>query len=737
MQSSEAIQVDLVLLGGGHAQIAVLKSFAMRPVPGLRLTLVTDVLLTPYSGMLPAFVEGVSRHEDMHIDLVRLAQAAGARLIHAQCTGILPDKKQLLFADRPALGYDVLSINSGAAPSLSGVVGADAHSIPVKPISHFIDRLKAADTPSGAVALIGGGAASVELALALRSYYAQIGAHPHMHLISRSHRLMPHFPKRAHQISLSALTKAGINTHLGVSADKIDDKHAYLSDGSVLKCDVKFLVTPARAPDWLQTTSLPLDDDGYIAVGETLQTASYPEIFAAGDVASIKGHNREKAGVFAVRSGPPLAYNLRAFITNKALKHHVPQRKYLALISLADGTAIAVRAGLVLRGRFFWRLKKWIDKAFIDKFTNLPEMRVKPVEKLYLNDAKIDDSDPAYQAMRCLGCGAKTGADSLKTSLEAACKAARALGANVEFLPDINSLSDSAVLKYPQASADSEWLQSIDTLSQMVSDPFLFGRIAALHALSDIVVAGGTPLTALATIQLRFARQDIQQDTLIHILTGALLEFSRAGVKLVGGHTSEGHETSAGFSVLGINTSGPQVNASGAHSLILTKPLGIGVILAAQMRSDAGGTLYQAAIEAMLVSNQTAATILLNYGGNHMTDVTGFGLARHCMSLLDQSDFQGAEIKLDNLPALPGATALLNQGITSSLHALNAKNLPISMGEINDKTQLLFDPQTSGGILSFVPKVRADDCVSALKAAGYMHASVIGSTSDIDGIRVL
>lgn len=746
MQTADAIQFDLVLLGGGHAQVAVLKSFAMRPISGLRLSLVTDVLSTPYSGMLPAFVEGVWRHEDMHIDLVRLAEFAGARLIQARCIGIAPDKRQLLFADRPPLGYDILSINSGGAPALSELQGAWEHSIPVKPISGFIEQLRQADLPQQAVALIGGGAAAVELGLALRGFYKKQNCQPDIHIISKSDRLMPKFPPRAHKLSLAALQAANINVHLGQEAQKIEAGTITLKESKEIACDLVFLLTAAKAPDWLKHAGLALDDQGYIAVGKTLQTPNFGEIFATGDAATIAGHKREKAGVFAVRAGPPLAYNLRAYITGKLLKPYTPQKRYLALVGLADGTALAVRGSLVLRGRFFWHLKKWIDVRFIKKFNQLPEMLAKPPPALKLPHRDADTSDPALQAMRCLGCGAKTSADTLSAALRQACAAALALGADSEFLPDIDALSDSAPLHIAASGEDTELLQSVDTLSQLVSDPFLFGRIAALHALSDIVVAGGKPLTALALIQLRFARQDIAQNMLVNILTGALLEFSRAGVKLVGGHTAEASETVAGFSVLGIRQKQQGKSLKGPHSLILTKPLGVGVLLAAQMRGLAGGPAYESATSTMLTSNQLAAEILGARDCTQMTDVTGFGLARHTLSLLGEANYAGAEIWLDSLPALPEAEAWLARGIQSSLHALNAKNLPITLSETNktrddSKLQLIYDPQTSGGILALVAKADAASCISELQAAGYPQAAIIGEasngqTSDSGGLKI-
>ena len=231
-----------------------------------------------------------------------------------------------------------------------------------------------------------------------------------------------------------------------------------------------------------------------------MQTPDFPEIFAVVDAASIIGHPREKAGVFAVRSGPALVHNLRAFITGQlyALISRVAIWHWWA--GIRDGPAI--RGQMVVRARAFWHLKQWIDKRFMDRFSDLPEMPSSAPAPLALPHLDRDQADPSLSAMRCYGCAAKTSADSLSAALKQAVATAAAIGADPAILPGIDTLSDSAHFTLPEAAADTEWLQTTDSVSQMVSDPFLFGRISALHAMSDIFVAGGVPKTALATIQL-------------------------------------------------------------------------------------------------------------------------------------------------------------------------------------------------------------------------------------------
>ena len=333
---------DLVLVGGGHAQVAVLKSFAMRPLPGLRLTLVTRDINTPYSGMLPAFVEGVWTNEDIHIDLVRLAQMAGARLIHDPVTAIDPDAKCIKFASRPAIPFDMLSLNIGGEPDLNAIAGARQHAVPVKPIGQFYERLDNLLTtgfPEN-LAVIGGGAAACELALSLSQRWVKAtGKRPQIRLYARSARLVPEMPPRAARLLYETLTEANCSVQCGVTVSALTSDSLTLDDGTNQKFDAAFLVTAVRPPAWLAQTGLDLDGLGFVKVSSTLQSTSHPFVFAAGDIAALTESPRPKSGVYAVRAGPVLAHNLRQYALGHRLRRWQPQSKALALLGTADGSA--------------------------------------------------------------------------------------------------------------------------------------------------------------------------------------------------------------------------------------------------------------------------------------------------------------------------------------------------------------------------------------------------------------
>ena len=174
MQSATPVIKDLILIGGGHSHISVLKSFGMRPIPGVRLTLISRDTNTPYSGMLPGLVAGHYSFAEAHIDLAPLTRFANARFLRDSVIGIDPDSRTISLQHRPPINYDLLSINSGSTPSTDIVKGADEFVIPVKPISEFLahwqnlrERLAARTEPT-TIGVVGGGAGSVELILAIQ-----------------------------------------------------------------------------------------------------------------------------------------------------------------------------------------------------------------------------------------------------------------------------------------------------------------------------------------------------------------------------------------------------------------------------------------------------------------------------------------------------------------------------------------------------------------------------------------
>ncbi len=733
---------DLVLVGGGHAQVAALKSFAMRPLPGLRITLVSRDSHTPYSGMLPGYIEGIWSDADIHIDLSKLAAMAGARFIQDQALEIDANANLVHFAERPPIGFDMLAVNIGGEPDLDAIPGAREHAIPVKPISLFKGRLNALLEKSRPekIIVIGGGAAGCELALALsKRWQREIGHRPKMALFARASRLVPEMPPRAAKLLGDDLAAIGCDIYCGQSVRQIGASAVTLADGSTHDFDACFLVSAVAPPDWLASTGLTLDENGFIQVLPTLQSISHPHIFAAGDIASLTPEKRPKSGVYAVRAGPFLAHNLRQYAKGRRLRRWTPQRQALALIGCSDGKALALRGRYVSKSRAAWWLKKWIDRRWMAKYTALkmpPPVPPRPLAGL--NSETIARRDPAFEAMRCLGCGAKTSHEILAAAMQQATANALKLGADPALMPPESVNEDSAIIQPPRTG---DLVQSVDVISEIVSDPFQLGRIAAVHALSDLYAANATPHYAMAIVNLAPARADLQQDQLAALMTGGLLALSEAGVRLIGGHTSETDAMSIGFSVTGHRSKAPiPLTPDEGPVLLLTKAIGTGVIMAGHMQLCAPGNHVQTAIRSMAAGNGLAATALAN-ANPMMTDVTGFGLARHAMNLAQRSGFSGVQIDLQAVPLLSGAAALFKSGIRSSLHDQNENSVRLNAAAptaVEDGVPMaaLFDPQTSGGLLAVLPRKQAQKLSITLQKSGH-NAAIIGILSlDWSGLRV-
>ena len=387
MTSPVPIVKDLVLVGGGHSHVAVLKRFGMTPLPGVRVTLISRDVDTPYSGMLPGVVAGHYSRDEAHIDLESLGRFARARMVIDEAIGIDPAGRVVQFRSRSPISYDVLSINIGSTPGVQ-VPGAIAHAIPVKPIDRFLSQWDAlrerlrTSTARTRVAVVGGGAGGVELLLAveyrLRTLLAQEGrraAHLEYHLFTERDAILPTHNRPTRRMFERILAQRGIVAHTGCAVTNVSPNHLRTADGRLHEADEILWTTEASAAPWLAASGLAVDERGFVRVASTLQSTSHPEVFAAGDVASMVESPRPKSGVFAVRQGAPLARNLRRALLGQRLRPYHPQRQCLSLISTGDKYAVASRGPFALRGGWVWRWKDAIDRRFMRRYQELPDMQ--------------------------------------------------------------------------------------------------------------------------------------------------------------------------------------------------------------------------------------------------------------------------------------------------------------------------------------------------------------------------
>lgn len=698
---------DLVLVGGGHTHALVLRKWGMNPLAGARLTLIDPAPTAAYSGMLPGFVAGHYTREELDIDLVQLARFAGARLIMARATGLDLEARRITVEGRPPVAFDVASFDVGITSAMPALPGFAEHGVPAKPLTPFAHRWDAFRAAEGAarVAVIGGGVAGAELAMAMAHALNQRGRQAEIHLIDRS-RALTEATVTGRRILFDALGRLGVTVIENASVAEVRADAVVLEDGRRIASDFTVGAAGARPHDWQTKLALGLEG-GFISVGPTLQSSD-PAIFAVGDCAHLSHAPRPKAGVYAVRQAPILLENLEAALAGGVMRPYRPQSDYLKLVSLGDKAAMAEKWGRGYSGATLWRLKDRIDRKFMNKFRDLPVMGQPDLPSLYAKGM----AEALGPKPMCGGCGAKVGRGALTEVL------ARSRGAMRQ---DVESVAgdDAAILKI----AGVRQVISTDHLRALTFDPYVMARIAALHALGDVWAMGARPQAATASVILPRLSDGLQRRTLAEIMDGAGEVMAEAGAAIVGGHSSVGSELTIGFTVTGL-CEAPPITLEGARPgdvLILTKPLGSGVIFAAEMASAAPGGVVATCLAHMQQAQGAASRCLA--GASAMTDVTGFGLAGHLSGICAASGV-AAEVVLADVPLMEGALALSEAGQSSSLLPANRQGAGVIIGAEGPRGDLMFDPQTAGGLLAAIPEARADDVMRQLLAEGYPAARI-------------
>lgn len=766
---SQPIVQDLVLIGGGHAHAIALRLFGMKPLPGVRLTLITEASNTPYSGMLPGHVAGFYTAEECHIDLRPLCQFAGAQLYIDSAVGLDLAKNRVICANRPPVRFDLLSIDIGSTPQKPAVLGDGQVIIPAKPVPLFLENWQriveqVTEHPEQPLCLgiVGGGVGGVELALnvqsRLRAVLRAANKSPDgltFHLFHRGAQLMPQHNRWVRSHFHQLLIQRGIHLHLQEEVYNVEAQSLHCKSGLVVNCDYVFWVTQAAAPEWLKQAGLAVDAKGFVLVDDTLRSLSHPQVFAAGDIATMVNHPRPKAGVFAVRQGKPLVQNLQRALQGEPLKPFSPQKHYLSLIGTGDRSAVASRGPFGWHSPLLWTWKDAIDRTFMKQFSQLPAMPGKRTRRQKSADQRSKNREGGgnlaanlghrlktqpIAEMRCAGCGAKVG----RTTLERVLQRIQSVSSSRHSLstalpssrPDIliglETPDDAAVVQVP---AGRVMVQTVDYFPAFINDPFLFGQISAHHALSDLFAMGAEPQSALAIATVPYGSSDVIEETLFQLLAGALKVLHEAKADLIGGHTTEARELAFGLSCNGLANPQRLLHKSGMKQgqvLILTKAIGTGVLFAASMRQKAKGHWIDGAIESMLQSNQKAATCFLDHHSTACTDITGFGLMGHLLEMIRAAEGVAVQVNLEAVPLLSGALETTRLGITSSLYPQNFQAIELieNVSEVIDYPQfpLLFDPQTSGGLLAAVPEAEGDRCLAALRSLGYTRSAIIGHT---------
>ena len=719
MINSVSISREVVLIGGGHAHALFLRKWGMNPLPGVQISLISPMAETTYTGMLPGFLAGHYSREEISIDLIKLCRFAGARFIMASVNNIFSIENMVSIKDRASLRYDVASIDIGVTSKLLGPRLSNSNTHSIKPLGDFVDRwvkVKAKIVNyeiSPEIVVIGGGIGAVEIAMAMAFSLKNSAVREYnITIIDKSNGLNDIRPQTRKAILL-ALDSFSIKTLHHSEVLEITETEVQTKTYPAIASNFTVVAAGASPYEWLKQGDLVLNN-GFVEVDCNLRAVGFSNIFAVGDCAHLAFSPRPKAGVFAVRQAPILFKNICAELLKRPLKNFSPQKNYLKLISLGEKNAISDYWGGSFSGPKIWKIKDKIDKAFMNKFSDFPAMTTNPIIRK-IDPAIADES--GKEQLLCGGCGAKVGSESLNAVLKNISKIyQRGILAGIG--------DDAAVIEVKSSTQ----IITTDHLREFTSDLWIFSTITAVHSLGDIWAMGGQPHAVMAHIIIPEASKWVQESWLNQIMLASNEVFESVGAHIVGGHTSIGAEFSIGFSITGNPPKNPTFisGAKPGDVLVLTKPIGSGTILAGEMQLKVKGRFVESALTWMAKPQGEASKILSV--ANAMTDVTGFGLAGHLIRICESSEVS-ARLRLSSIPFLDGAEELAGVGIRSSLFDDNYKVRNRMSFVPTDKASLLFDPQTSGGLLAAIPQKKLSLVLKNLKKKGYC-ASVIGNIDE-------
>ncbi|MHB8845728.1 MAG: NAD(P)/FAD-dependent oxidoreductase [Nitrospirota bacterium] len=361
----------LVIVGGGHAHLTLLAHIDTCVARGHRVTVVNRSAYHYYSGMGPGLLAGTYSPRDVRFHIRRMAEDRGAAFIEDAVVHIDAPERSLKLASGATIPYDIASFNTGSEVP-AHIPGASGPRIfPVKPIANLVQARQFLcehfNERTAEVVVIGGGPAGLEMAGNIWKLAAGRGGRVRVTLLA-GRRLMARFPDRVRMLALRSLQKRGIEVVEGSHAAALEEGRVIMDDGTIRACDAVFLAMGVAPSTLFRDSKLPTGPDGGLLVNRFLQCPGHPGIFGGGDCISLEGHRLAKVGVYAVRQNPVLMQNICAALNGGPLVPFVPQKHYLLIFNLGDGTAILNRNGMTLAGRFAWRLKDRIDRAFMRKF---------------------------------------------------------------------------------------------------------------------------------------------------------------------------------------------------------------------------------------------------------------------------------------------------------------------------------------------------------------------------------
>ena len=685
-----SLNKQLVLIGGGHANVQVLRKLCMNRYKGLNAVLISESYGAIYSGMTPGYIEKLYSLDEITIDLQRLCFNAGATFIKDKVVRI-DEKNQILYLnDNPSIKFDLLSINSGSNSDKQTIkIENDSKVISVKPINNLVSKINLIDeiiekSSQKKVSIIGGGVASFELSFALHKRY-----HGNISLEIISKHLLEE--KNLNKSSINKIKKIlknmGINL-ISKQAIAINNSEIKVDDEDVIYSDLILLSTGASLPKWLAQSKLDKDEN-FIAVNQHLQSLNFKNIFVSGDAASIQNFKRPKSGVMAVRQGEMLRDNLFLFLQNKSLKKFQPQKNWLYLIGTYKYSAILNYFNFSFEGKWCWVLKKLIDLNFMKKFY-FPGQTDMNKKIFNLTEHKED-----IPKMYCQGCGSKVSKNTLVNYLSNQKK-------NSE-------LSDATEIKFDYRDI----LQTIDHIKLFNSfNPYDFGIISYLHSQNDILAAGGSVHSLSVSIGVPISENLVESFYLEYFMGGIQNEVTKDGALLASGHSYQTEEPAITITMNGsLNKKANKSLATEGNLIYLSKPLGTGYLLAAYFQNSKLLSIsdFEILLKHLKTGNDLAAKSGFSCGSQLMTDISGFGLASHLGDICQSSNLS-AQIHLNKDILINDKLEILKNFESSGYknNYLSSFNL-ISIKDDHPLLKIIFDPQTNGPLLIAIDKEKKNE----------------------------
>ncbi len=674
---------QLVLIGGGHANVQVLKKLCMNYIKGLHTILISENFETIYSGMTPGFIHDDFSKEEISIDLQRLCFNAGATFIKDKVVKLDTNHKELHLQNFPSVNYDLLSINTGSISNTKKInIENTSKYFFVKPISSLVKNLSQIDqivkNNKNKIVIIGGGVASYELAFSLKRRYENP-----FEITILGKKILKE--KNLNKKTKNDLKKIAENLKIKECRGEvisISEKYLTLNNGERIDCDLSLISTGASIEPWLLESSLIKDEKGFIKVNDNLLSINDKNIFVTGDACSIENKPKPKSGVMAVRQGETLKENIFLKLTGKNLIKFKPQKNWLYLIGTYQNYALLNYFFLSFHGQWCWRFKVWIDRNFINnfKFTNNLRMAKKNFE---LENFK-------NTLMYCQGCGSKVSKNTLINYIKKN--------------SDNIYLKDSSIVNNPSLQI----LQTIDHTKLFSSlNPFDFGKISYLHSQNDILAAGGVVKSLSVSLGVPFSENSVEKFYLEYFMEGIKYEADKYGCVISSGHSYQSQEPGITLTLNGeIKTDISKNSAKVGDLIYLSKPLGTGYLLAAYFNNSdmISGDDFEKILNYLKKENFFAVKSARNSDSQAMTDISGFGLSSHLIDICLSSNLSSELILSPDILINKNIDLLRMFKSTSFENNYNSSRGYIEISEYHPLKNILFDPQTNGPMLITINK---------------------------------